>query len=246
MTVTHIVWPEPVETLNEHGASDIVLLCEHASNHIPAAYGGLGVSPTDLTRHIAWDIGAAEVTRHLSQALDAPAFMGTSSRLLIDLNRPLQAPDCIPPRSDGTDIPGNAYLSDAERERRMGHVHRPYHQRVSAFLDARQRSGRPTRLVSIHSFTPVMNDIARIWHAGVLYAQAEEFAVRIAARLTAPDLTIGLNEPYKTSRETDYGIPIHGDDRNIPAIMIEIRQDLIADSTGARQWAERLAHVFAT
>src|SRR5690606_3354357 len=104
-------WPPPVEAINEAGSSDIVLLCEHASNHLPAEYGGLGLAAVDLTRHIAWDIGAAAVTRALAVALDAPAFLGTYSRLLVDLNRPFAAPNAIPVRSEATDIAGNRVMS---------------------------------------------------------------------------------------------------------------------------------------
>jgi predicted N-formylglutamate amidohydrolase len=232
-------WPEPVEILNESGSSEIVLLCEHASNHIPAEYADLGLPPEQLQRHIAWDIGAAAVTRRLSTLLGAPAFLGTYSRLFIDLNRPIDAPDSIPVRSEDTDVPENAKLDLLQRTRRADLVFTPFHRRVAAHLD-RRNAGQPVRLVSIHSFTPIFFGVARPWDAGVLFDRAVGLGHQTAERLRSPGLTIGVNEPYKTDRLGDYAIPIHGDDRNIPAIMIEIRNDLISDAVGIEQWAARI------
>ena len=237
-------WPDPVEVMNADGPSDVLLLCEHASSHIPAEYDGLGVSPHDLTRHIAWDIGAAGVTRRLSARLGATAFLAGYSRLLIDLNRPLQAQSSIVQRSEDTDIPGNANLDDSERTRRTARIFRPFHDQVSALLDQRCRQGRPTRLVSVHSFTPVYRGVPRPWHAGVLFDKAKAFGQATVERLSAPGRLVAANVPYASSRDEDYAVPIHGDDRGIPAILIEIRNDLIADEKGQIAWADRLAEVF--
>ncbi|HEX3995815.1 MAG TPA: N-formylglutamate amidohydrolase [Acetobacteraceae bacterium] len=234
-------WPEPVEVLNEAGSSAIVLLCEHASNHIPPEYAGLGLPADELRRHIAWDIGAAAVTRRVSSLLDAAAFLGTYSRLLIDLNRPLDAPDSIPVRSEATDIPDNAQLTITEKSRRAELIFAPFHHRVARSLSDRQAARRPTSLVSIHSFTPTFFGVDRLWHAGVLFDRAAKFADAVLEQMRSPGLMIGINEPYKTDRLGDYAIPIHGDDRSIPAIMIEIRNDLIAEAVGVESWASRIA-----
>lgn len=235
-------WPAAVEVLNENGSSDIVLLCEHASNHIPAAYGRLGLPERDLGRHIAWDIGAAKVARRLSALLDAPAFLSGYSRLLIDLNRPLGSPGSIPIRSEDTDIPGNIGIDDGEKARRAEDMFLPFHHRVAAHLDRRLAEGRPTRLVTVHSFTPVYLGVARPWHAGVLYDAASDFGEAIIAGLRRDaSLNVEANEPYQIARDGDYAVPIHGDDRSIPAVLIEIRQDLLADDRGAEEWAKRLA-----
>jgi predicted N-formylglutamate amidohydrolase len=234
-------WPEAVEVLNEDGRSDIVLLCEHASNHVPAEYLGLGLDPRHLERHIAWDIGAAEVTRRLSERLDAPAFLGTYSRLLVDLNRPLGLKGSIPVHSEDTAIPGNVGIDVAERARRAAIMFAPFHDRVAAHLDRRIAEGRPTRIVTIHSFTPVFLGVARPWHAGVLFGEARQFATAILAGLRADgSLDAEANVPYVISRDGDYAVPIHGDDRGIPAVLIEIRQDLVADARGIEEWTGRL------
>jgi predicted N-formylglutamate amidohydrolase len=237
-------WPPAVEVLNERGGSDIVLLCEHASNHMPAEYGRLGLDARHLERHIAWDIGAAEVTRRLSEHLDAPAFLSGYSRLLIDLNRPVGVPGSIPVRSEDTDIPGNAGIDDAERNRRARLMFQPFHDRVAAHLDRRTAEGRPTLIVTVHSFTPIFLGVARKWHAGVLFDRARGLAAHILNGLRRdPAIVADFNVPYVISRDGDYAVPIHGDDRGIPAVLIEIRQDLIADESGVAEWTGRLAAV---
>ena len=238
-------WPEAVEVLNEGGTAEIVLLCEHASNHIPAEYANLGLPADQLQRHIAWDIGAAAVTRQLSRLLDAPAFLGTYSRLMIDLNRPLYAYDSIPTRSESTDIPGNAQISPLEIARRVQIIFAPFHRRVASHLDRRLAMRRSTQLTSIHSYTPTFFGVDRPWHAGVLFGRAVHLAGNVIKQLRGPGLLIGINEPYKTDRQGDYAIPIHGDDRDIPAIMIEIRNDLIDDPDGVELWASRVGRAIS-
>ncbi|MCL6706306.1 N-formylglutamate amidohydrolase [Pseudomonas sp. R2.Fl] len=234
-------WPEAVTVLNEHGRSPIVLTCEHASRHIPAEYADLGLPPRELERHIAWDIGAGALTRSLSAALDAPAFLGTYSRLLIDLNRPLDSPTSIPERSEATDIPGNRDLAPAERRRRADRIFHPFQQRLSAFLDARARSRRPTAIVAVHSFTPVFHGHARPWHAGILFSHSKELAEALLSALAEEkDLVLAANEPYTIERASDYTVPVHGEDRGIPAVLLEIRQDLLADRAGVAEWSKRL------
>ncbi len=235
-------WPVPVEVLNERGASEFVLVCEHASRRIPRDYDGLGLGEADLSRHIAWDVGAADVARRLSAALDAPAFLATYSRLLIDLNRPTNSPSSIVKRSEATDIAGNLAIPREERTRRTKHVFEPFHARVAGHLDARVRAHHPTRLVTIHSFVPVFLDQPRRWHAGILFGRAAEFASQVMAGIKRdPGLIVDFNVPYRVTAEGDYTIPIHGDARGIPAVEIEIRHDLIAHEAGAMEWSGRLA-----
>lgn len=238
----HADWPPALEIVNEAGRSPIVLICEHASNHMPAEYGGLGLGPADLSRHIAWDVGAAEVTRRLSRLLDAPAFLAGYSRLLIDLNRPLGAPSSIPAVSEATKVPGNLGLGTTERERREAMMFHPFHQGVARFLDSRQARGEASVIVAIHSYTPVFHGKQRPWHAGVLFAQAASMGRTVieALRSRDPALLVEANVPYVIDAN-DYAIPVHGDQRGNPAILIEIRNDLIATSDEAERWAGYLA-----
>jgi len=154
-------WPAAVEIVNAQGTSPVVLLCPHASNFIPPRYGNLGLPPSELERHIAWDIGAAGVTRKLAAILDATAFLGTYSRLLIDLNRPLHSASSIVPRSEATDIPGNAAMTTEERALRAAHVFTPHHEAIANHLAARRAAGRRSAIVATHSFTPTYHGVAR-------------------------------------------------------------------------------------
>jgi len=235
--------PAPVTVLNPEGASPFVLLCEHASNHIPARYGALGLPEAELGRHIAWDIGAASLARRLSALLDAPLLLSAISRLVIDLNRPPGAPTSIPERSEDTPIPGNAGIGAEERAAREAAWFHPFHEAVSALLDRRAAAEAATIVVGVHSFTPRFQGADRPWHAGVLFAAAEGFGRALAAAIaTDPALVVGENEPYRIEPGVhDYTVPVHGDARGIEAALIEVRQDLLGDPAGIEEWALRLA-----
>jgi predicted N-formylglutamate amidohydrolase len=234
-------WPAAAEVLNENGRSPFVLICEHASNHIPAEYNKLGLDDKELTRHIAWDIGAANVTRALSKRIDASAFLGGYSRLLIDLNRPLHVADSIPQRSEATDITGNLSLNAAEKERRRRLIFHPFQDRLREHLERRSADGRRNVLVAVHSFTPVYLGQQRVWHAGVLFDKAALLGQAVIAQLSRdPLLNVGANVPYGVSADADYALVVYGDQLNNPAVLIEIRNDLIADPEGVEVWARKL------
>ena len=229
------------------GASPYMLLADHAGQQVPQALQRLGLPQAELDRHIGWDIGIGGVTRALAARLDAWAIEQTYSRLLIDCNRPLASPTLIPEVSDGTVVPGNAGLSDVQRQQRIDAIHAPYHARIDAELAARADAGRPTLLVMMHSFTPVMNGVARPWHAGVLYHRDTRFAHALLHALRDEgDLVVGDNQPYSVSSSSDYAVPVHGEGRGLVHVELEIRQDLIADAAGQHAWAERLARIFVT
>ncbi|MNV27729.1 N-formylglutamate amidohydrolase [compost metagenome] len=230
---------------NPHGTSPFVLLADHAGQHVPLALDALGLPQAELDRHIGWDIGIAGTTRALAKRLDAWAIEQTYSRLLIDCNRPLVSPTLIPEVSDGTAIPGNTGLSDAQREQRIAAIHAPYHAHINAELDRRRDAGIPTVLVMMHSFTPAMNGFQRPWHAGVLYHQDTRFAHALLRALRDEgDLVVGDNEPYSVNSSSDYAVPMHGEARGLVHVELEIRQDLIADTAGQHAWAERLERIF--
>ena len=232
--------PPPVQTVRESGASPFFLACDHAGNRAPRRLGDLGVPQDEWQRHIAWDIGAAGVTRFLAERLDAFAVLQTYSRLVIDCNRPPDVPSSIPELSEYTPIPGNRALTAADRAMRVNEIFRPYHDRIRTELD--RRRGVPTALVTVHSFTPVFKGMARPWHMGLLYNRDNRLAKALGDVLAREDgLVVGDNEPYSVSDATDYTIPVHGEQRGLPHIEIEIRQDLIADEAGQRIWADRTA-----
>jgi predicted N-formylglutamate amidohydrolase len=230
--------PPAVTALNQGGASPFVLLCEHASNFIPVQYASLGLPAAELRRHIAYDIGAANLARRLSVLLDAPLFLAGYSRLLIDLNRPWQAPSSIPEISEATAIPGNIAIDAAERARRQAAWFTPFHDRVAAFLEDRPGAA----VIGVHSFTPVYLGEVRPWHAGILYGEAARFGTALVRALAEdPTLVIGDNEPYRIDPDYDYTVPVHGDAHGRDAVLLEVRQDLLGDDAGCEAWARRLA-----
>ncbi|MCG6868524.1 MAG: N-formylglutamate amidohydrolase [Gammaproteobacteria bacterium] len=235
--------PAPVETFNAAGSGHAVLVCDHASNRVPERLGTLGLEPDLLTDHIGWDPGAADVAHRLAEHLDSPLVLSGYSRLVIDCNRPLGNAESIAERSAGVFIPGNRGLSPLERSIRIDALFRPYHGAIVELLDG--RSHRPTVLISIHSFTPVLNGRLRPWHIGISHWCDQRLAaLLIGALRRTGDFTIGDNEPYPIENNIDYTIPFHGEGRGLPSVMIEIRQDEILTSAGAAAWAARLAAAY--
>lgn len=237
-------WPHPVEILNEHGTSPIVLVCEHASRYIPPEYEGLGLGEVDLQRHIAWDIGAAHLTRELSVRLDAPAFLGTYSRLLIDLNRPTHAVSSICVKSEATEVPGNRAVRDDERARRISQIFEPFQKALGAHVEQRMQSSQPCLIVCVHSFTPVYLGERRPVQVGILFDKSTWLSEALLNGLKRdPALTVGANVPYKASHDEDYALLVFGDNLGNPSVLIEMRQDLIAEPEDGTRWADRLARV---
>jgi predicted N-formylglutamate amidohydrolase len=236
--------PAPVRTLREAGASDFFLTADHAGRAIPHSLGRLGVGERDLERHIAWDIGIADVTEHLSAALDATAVLQRYSRLVIDCNRDPAVPSSIPGISEATAIPGNLDLPTEARAARRQAIFEPYHARIEALLDARRDAGRRTVFVAMHSFTPVFKGESRAMQVGVLYNRdARLAAIMLELLREEGDLVAGDNAPYAVSDTTDYGVPVHAERRGLAHVEIEIRQDLIADAAGQAAWAARFARL---
>jgi predicted N-formylglutamate amidohydrolase len=234
----------PVHEDNTKGRSPFLLTCDHYGRAIPRVLGDLGLPESELARHIAWDIGIAGVAERLSKHLDAHLIAQRYSRLVIDCNRPPCVASSIPRFSEATVIPGNEGLArDAAEVRRLA-IFEPYHRRICEAIDARLRDGVPTVLVALHSFTPAYAGVARPWHIGTLYNRDTKLAPLLLKLLRAEtDLVVGDNEPYTVSDATDYTIPVHGEARGLMNTGIEIRQDLIADAAGQKQWADRLANI---
>jgi predicted N-formylglutamate amidohydrolase len=233
--------PSPVTLIGEDAPSPFLLIADHAGQRVPATLDQLGLPQVELDRHIGWDIGIAGTTRKLAALLEATAVLQTYSRLVIDCNRPLGAPGSIPAISDGTEIAANAAADQVQRAQRADEIFRPYHALIRAQLDARAARGQATILLAMHSFTPVFAGFVRPWHAGVLYQRDSRLAMALKPLLEADGLTVGDNEPYAVSDQTDYAIPVHGEARGLVHLELEIRQDLIADDAGQDAWARRLA-----
>ena len=236
----------PVETIGGRLDNGVLLICDHASNVIPPGYGALGLRRDALRRHIAYDIGAADLTRALAARLDAPAILSTFSRLLIDPNRGADDPTLVMRYSDGAIVPGNARVDAAGITERRERFWAPYRRTIEATVEAMLATGEPPALVSIHSFTPVWRGAARRWKVGVLWDLDDRIARPLLEALHAEaDLHahgIGDNEPYDGALAGDT-IDVVATARGLANALIEIRQDLIDDRTGAIAWAERFARL---
>jgi predicted N-formylglutamate amidohydrolase len=222
------------------GRAPLLFLCDHASGALPPAYGDLGLEPGLFATHIARDIGAAAVTRAWAAHFVASTVLAAWSRLLIDLNRGEDDPTLVMKLSDGSIIPGNRDVDAAEIARRIAAFHVPYHAAIAGEI---ARLGRPT-LVSVHSFTPVWKGAARPWEVGVLWDRDDRLAAPLMRILRAAGFRVGDNEPYSGALENDT-LNRHGTRAGLPHVLIEIRQDMIAEDRMAKAFAERLAPLLA-
>jgi predicted N-formylglutamate amidohydrolase len=224
------------------GQSAFIIVVDHAGARIPRRLECLGLSSADLTRHIAWDIGALGVAQGVAAALDAPLIAQNYSRLVIDCNRDPQVATSIPRVSETSEIPGNMNLSAAQIALRCAEIFEPYHRRIREVIDDRLAARRPTILVAQHTMTDVYHGVRRNMHAAILYNRDRRFAGIVLDMLRREaDVIVADNEPYFVSDETDYTVPHHAEARSLPYVEIEIRQDLVRDEAGQAAWAARIA-----
>lgn len=233
----------PFVRIEGEASAGLLIVCDHASNALPPEYGTLGLAQTQLERHIGYDIGAAEVVREISRRLEAPAILSGFSRLLIDANRGDDDPTLIMRLSDGAVVPGNAAHDEAERQRRIDRYHTPYHSAIDAMIDEAIAAGHPPALFSVHTFTDNWRGAPRPWHATILWDNDPRMPVPMLEALRAErDLVIGENVPYSGELKGDC-LYHHGTQRGLAHALIEIRQDLVRESSGQLEWGERLARI---
>lgn len=232
------------ELVGAHRDPAWIVLCDHASNHVPpdVANGDLGLPPEDMTRHIAWDVGARGVALTLAEQLGCPMIATRFSRLVIDPNRAEDDPTLLMKLYDGSIIPGNRSADAAEKERRLERFHRPYHRAVTELIDGAVARGVSPRLLSIHSFTPQLKGRPkRPWEVGLLWDQDERLFRPLYDRmLKENDLTVGDNEPYSGTLKGDC-MWRHGTHRGLEHVLIEVRNDLIEEEAGQETWGRDLA-----
>ncbi len=228
--------------LRAQGTGRFVLLCDHASNHVPPELNNLGLPAYELERHIGWDIGAAGVTEALSEIFDAPAILCGTSRLVIDCNRNLDDPDLIPEIVDGTVIPGNVQLSEAARAQRVERWFNPYHDAIEALISERAARDVPTIVISIHSMAASLAGKPRPWQIALSSYLDRTLADSTLASLRRPgDVVVGDNQPYDLDPAVDYSLPFHALRRGLPHLQVEFRQDEIPDAATQHRWALRFA-----
>lgn len=235
--------PAPVEWCNRNSTSPVMLLCEHAGKEIPATLENLGLAPEVLDEHIGWDIGANELAKAISNRLSAPLILQRYSRLVIDCNRPPGSDESIPEVSDGTVVPSNASLTSFEKNLRRQAIFDPLDEAITHGFDIHPR--RAT--FSVHSYTRTLNGKTRIWDAGFLSRSDTETANCLIGHIaqTAPQLTLGLNEPYQIDDAEDWFIPRHAEARSLRHTLIEVCNDQLMGPKGIAQWAHLLSNAIS-
>jgi predicted N-formylglutamate amidohydrolase len=235
----------PVHVFNACGRAPVLLVADHASRHIPANLNQLGLADWVLDKHVAWDIGSDLVTRYLALHLDAPAVLAGFSRLIIDPNRPPGSDHSCVKVSDGIAIPGNLDIDELEFKRRKAAFFDHYHRAIEQQLERFFQQGVAPAFIAMHSCSPVYDRMIRPWHVGVMWDADDRLAGPVLANLQRRQgVCVGDNEPYSGRHPDDYTIDHHAERNGLAAVGIEIRQDLIANSDGARHWAQLLAEIF--
>jgi len=235
-------WTAPFDVVNPMGKAALVIVCDHASNALPPEIGDLGVGAKDMQRHIAWDIGAAAIARHLAEIFDAPAVLCGTSRLVIDCNRKLHDPTLIPPISDGITVPANEGLTSEQRQWRIEAYFQSYHQACREMIEARCSKGERPLFLSVHSMTDQMNGKHRPWEISLSSNENRGATAPVLAALKdVTGLVVGDNEPYDMDPRVDYSTPEHALSRGLDYLQVEFRQDLVASGRGQEDYAKIFA-----
>ena len=232
---THVLWECDAQL-------PVLLVCDHASHAIPAELADLGMARDLIETHIGWDIGAARVSKALGELLQVPVVQAATSRLVVDCNRRLDDPSAFPVMSDGVQVPGNAALDEAGKAERAEQFYWPYHHAVRDQVRELESLATAPAIVALHSFTPMMAGEQRPWHIGALWDKDSRIAQPFMEALrNRGDINVGDNEPYSGRHPADFTLDHHAEAEGLPHLGIEVRQDLIADDTGAKEWAAVLA-----
>lgn len=229
--------PVPFVVLNPDNTAPTLLVCDHASRRFPSALGTLGLDPPARRCHLAWDIGAGALTEQLSLSLGATAVLAQYSRLVVDCNRNLFDPGAFLEFGDGIVIHGNRSLNSAQKKQRAEEIYWPYHEAVTVELKRLAATDEPTSFYAIHSFTPVLNGVAREVEIGILWDADRPTAEIMIQGFRDAGFKVGDNDPYSGKAPQDFTIDHHAEDARLPHVGIEIRQDLIADADGIERMA---------
>lgn len=234
--------PGPFALEGTGANSPFLIVCEHAGHRIPHGLGTLGLAAEHLQKHFMWDIGALDLARAIAVRLEAPLVHQAYSRMVCDCNRSPEVESFIPLTGEGIEVPGNAGLTGEDRANRQAAIWQPFQDGLAAVLDQRAAQGQPTLFVTIHSFTPVFFGTPRPWHLGVLFDRDDTLSPALFEVLRARHGDkVAENEPYAVSRASDYSIPVHGEDRALPCVEIEVRNDLLGDAASVDAMADDLS-----
>ena len=237
------------QIINQNYNSNLLILCDHATNRIPKTVSerGLGLDDSDLKRHIAYDLGAKKTAGLISKNLNATMICTNFSRLVIDPNRSEKDPTLIMQLYDGIIISENINLSQKQIEFRKEKFYKPYHSAIQKFIRNHKKLSDLLYIVSIHSFNPTIKSGGkRPWHVGVLWDKDTRLSGLIIEHLSKDsNICIGRNQPYSGTLPGDT-LSKHAEKKNIPNVLIEIRNDLILNKTTQIQWARKLSTILRT
>ena len=229
--------PSPFYVVNPVAETPVLLVCDHASCRFPRALGDLGLDPFARRCHLAVDIGAGSLTQKLAESLGVTAVIAQYSRLVVDCNRQLMDPGAFLEYGDGILVPGNRNLSQAEKDRRAAAIYWPYHNAIDEQVKRLRSIGPPPAFIAIHSFTPVIDGVAREIQMGVLWDKDSSLSDIFIEQFRAAGYVTGDNEPYSGRAPQDFTIDHHAEEIGLPHVGIEVRQDLIDDSRGVGEVA---------
>jgi predicted N-formylglutamate amidohydrolase len=233
--------PDPV--LWSQVDASCLLTVEHAGRTLPASLGDLGLPAGEIDRHTGWDPGALDLALAMSERIGGTLVAQRYSRIVIDCNRPWEAEDLVPPETDGQAVPSNVGIADADRQRRWDEIHVPFHRAVARACDSGCEA-----LIAVHSYDPRRRVDAetRPWPVGLLFRKDNSLGQYLAAHLAADaDVKpLGVNEPYKIEDASDFTIPVHAEPRNLPHVLVEVRNDHLRDATGVARIADILSRVY--
>ena len=238
--------PAPFVILNTDAIVPILLVCDHASNRFPRSLGTMGLDYLDRVSHISLDIGANAVAEILANNLGATAVLCQYSRLIVDCNRELIDDNAFVEYSDGVDIPGNQNLQSNEKERRATEIYWPYHNAIKDQIIRLNKQGIDPVVISIHSFTPVINGQDREWEIGVLWDKDPLTAEICLSKLVEAGYVVGDNKPYSGKDPEDFTIDFHAESAGLPHVGIEISQNLINHDDGVKRISSTLKEIIST
>ena len=238
--------PQPFVIRNPEATAPILLVCDHASLRFPTSLGTMGLDPAASRCHLALDIGVGSLTEKLADSLGVTAVLCQYSRLIVDCNRQLMDPGAFLEFGDGIIITGNRNLHQAEKDARANEIYWPYHSAIDGQIKRLQRKSVSPVLISLHSFTPVMNGESRTWEMGVLWDKDRVTAEIFVHDLREVGYLVGDNEPYSGKAPQDFTIDHHAEKIGLPHVGIEIRQDLIHHDDGVDAIAEVMHKIIAS
>ena len=234
----------PALVENRAARGRFLVVCEHASNAFPAVFGALGLTDVQRSAHIAWDPGALGLARGLAQRLDALLVHAPVSRLVYDCNRAPDTPGAIAARSEIHEVPGNAGLRPEARLGRVEAVYLPFQSALHAEVVRRLTLGPAPVIVTVHSFSPSWFGTPRAVELGVIHDADARFATAVLAAAQArTDLTAEMNAPYSAADDVTHTLRLHALPYGLLNVMLEVRNDLVADAAAEAAMADRLAPV---